>query len=357
MQEVKKSFFDKVKNLERANFYDYLSVMIDWWVWISEALDTLDKKIKNKYFLSKIYELRDLINSWDKLSKAMKKIPDTFDDAEIAIIEAWENAGKLSQSLSTLSEKLKDKDDLKKKVKWSLTYPVIIVFFLVLAVTTVMIVVIPGLMPIFKESNIELPLATKALVATSDFFKSNIITLVFLVIASILFLAWYKKTESGRAFFDNLALELPLVWDITRNYILANISTNLWTLIAGWIPIMKAMSLTWRATNNVIYAEAFEDIKDRLSKWSKIVESMVDVDDQGKLFTADFLQMLSVWEKTASMEKVCTKINKQYNREVQASLNSLTKWVEPIAIAIAWAFVLWFAFAVFGAILEVTKNV
>lgn len=84
---------------------------------------------------------------------------------------------------------------------------------------------------------------------------------------------------------------------------------------------------------------------------------MAKVDEKNEFFPPDFLQMLSVGEKTASLEKVTKKINEQYTREVNYSLENLTKWIEPIAILLAGIFVLWFAFAIFGAILKVTETV
>jgi type IV pilus assembly protein PilC len=57
------------------------------------------------------------------------------------------------------------------------------------------------------------------------------------------------------------------------------------------------------------------------------------------------------------MKEINGKITDQYTREVDYSLTNLTKWIEPIAIIIAAVFVLWFAFAVFGAILQVTQAV
>jgi type IV pilus assembly protein PilC len=84
---------------------------------------------------------------------------------------------------------------------------------------------------------------------------------------------------------------------------------------------------------------------------------MQEVDESHHIFPLDFLQMLSVWEKTASLDTVTKKLTDQYTREVNYSLDNLTKWIEPLAILIAWVFVLWFAFAIFGAILKVTQTV
>jgi type IV pilus assembly protein PilC len=84
---------------------------------------------------------------------------------------------------------------------------------------------------------------------------------------------------------------------------------------------------------------------------------MREVDKEQNYFPVDFLQMLSAWEKAAKLEQINKKINIQYMREVDYSLNNMTKWIEPIAILFAWGFVLWFAFAIFGAILKVTETV
>jgi type II secretory pathway component PulF len=62
---------------------------------------------------------------------------------------------------------------------------------------------------------------------------------------------------------------------------------------------------------------------------------MREVDPLKLYFPADFTQMLSVGEKTASLEKIARKINAQYEKEVEYSLSSLTKWIEPLAILLA----------------------
>jgi type IV pilus assembly protein PilC len=101
----------------------------------------------------------------------------------------------------------------------------------------------------------------------------------------------------------------------------------------------------------------FDDIISRVSSGDTIVHSIEEIDEDKEYFTADYLQMLSVWEKTASLESICHKINIQYQKEVDYSLARLTKWIEPIAILISWVFILWFSFAIFGAILQVTQTV
>lgn len=349
--------FKSVSTVEKYNFYEYLSVMVDSWVTISDALDSVLARVKNPYFREKILELRTYISSWDSFSRSMKKIPQVFDVGQVSIVEAGETTGMLVESLQKLSNDLKRVHDLRAKIKAALTYPIIIFLFLIAAVVAVLAYVIPSLTPLFVTADVELPWATVALINVSDFLIENYIYILFLLFASFVLLYWYSATKEWRDKINNIALHLPLVWKVYQNYVLSSISASLWTLVWSWVNIMKALRLTWRASWSVVYERLFDEIIEKVGQGEKIVTAMEEVDEEARYFPLDYLQMLSVWERTAKLEEINEKINIQYMREVDYSLANLTKWIEPIAIALAWMFVLWFSFAIFGAILKVTDTV
>jgi len=364
MEKKEKNILDKkfilskkISIIDKYNFYEYLSIMLDWGVSISESLESVLEKVTSEYFKLKILELVTYISSWDSFSKSMKKIPQVFDTSEISIIEAWETSWNLVESLAKLSEDLKKIHELKSKIKSALTYPLIIFLFLFLAIIVVLTYVIPAIKPLFDTSWVSLPLATKALLFTSDFVSWNFIIIILMLLTIFVLFIWYKNTKSWREQLEKFIFWLPLIGKVYKNYILAHVAWSLWSLIWSWINVVKALSLVWKVSNSLIYDELFEEVIIRIWKWWKIVESMRDVDPEKKYFPGDFIQMLSVWEKTASLETISKKINSQYEKEVHYSLANLTKWIEPLAIFVAWLFVVWFAFAIFWAILKVTQTV
>lgn len=349
--------FKKVSLVDKYNFYEYLSVMIDWWISIVEALESVESKITSIYFKEKLKEVITYISSGDSFSKAMKKNPDIFNKFEISIIEAWESTGTLSLALMKISDDLKKIHNLRNKIKGSLTYPIIIFLFLFLSLFVVLTFVIPEIKPLFETTEVSLPVSTQLLIGTSDFIINNI-WLLFLVFASFfVFIIWYKNTSSWKRAIEDFLFGLPLIWKVYRNYILSNIASTLWNLIWSWINIIKTLTLVWKATNNSIYEELFEEIVVHVSSGKWIVKSMEAVDPEKEYFPADYLQMLSVWERTANLETISKKLNNQYTKEVNYSLDNLTKWIEPIAILLASVFVLWFAYAILWAILKITQTV
>ncbi len=349
--------FKKVSLVDKYNFYDYIWVMIEWWVSISEALSSIWKKVKNEYFINKLEELKMYISSWDSFSRAMKKIPQVFETSEIAIIEAWETTWTLSTVLLKLSEELKKVHNLRLKIKWALTYPIIIFVFLIIAVLIVMTYVIPAIKPVFETTWVDLPLATLLLINTSNFIRDNFVALIFFFFALFIGFSFYKNTNKWKLAISNFLLNLPLVWNVYRNYILSIFSSNLGSLIWAWVPVVKALTLVSKSINNLEYQNMIIAISESVSKWNRITESMQELDKEWYYFPPDFIQLFTVGEKTASLEQITKKISEQYTKEVDYSLWSLTKWIEPIAILVAWWFVVWFAFAIFWAILKVTQTV
>ncbi len=350
-------FFKKVNYKDKYNFYEYLSVMLNSWVWMWEALIWVTEKLDNVFFKQKINEILVFISSWDSLSKAMKKNPQIFSKHEISIVEAWESTGTLDESLSSIALSIKKLDILKKKIKSSLTYPIIIFIFLFLAIIIVLTYVIPALMPLFNEAQVTLPDATRALIFTSDFLQNNWLILLFCLVSFIIFIIWYKSTEVWKARIDNLLLSLPLIWPVYRNYIISNIASTMWNLIWAGVSTLRVLRLVWKSSDSFVYEKLFEEVLLKVESGQKIVDSMREVDEDKFYFPNSYLQMLAVWEKTANMKEINEKIVDQYSREVDYSLTNLTKWIEPIAILFAAWFVLWFAFAVFGAILQVTQTI
>jgi type II secretory pathway component PulF len=104
---------------------------------------------------------------------AMRKLPDFFDEKEISIVESGEQTGMIQESFLAIANDLRGQEELKNKITSAMTYPVIIILFLILAISVVMVYVVPQLMPIIGSMAGDLPFTTRALIGTSNFLKDN----------------------------------------------------------------------------------------------------------------------------------------------------------------------------------------
>jgi type IV pilus assembly protein PilC len=113
----------------------------------------------------------------------MRKFPNFYDEKEIAIIESGEQTGMLKDSFQAIAAELRMQSDLRSKVIGALTYPFVIMFFLVLALTVVMTYVVPQIMPILAEVTTKISFSTRSLIFASNFLRDNMIFIVIIFVA------------------------------------------------------------------------------------------------------------------------------------------------------------------------------
>lgn len=338
---------------DKILFYESVANLLDGWVTLLSALRGFSWRLQPWAFKEWIDNTIFFIEWGDLMNVAMRKIPNFYREKEIAIIESGEQTGMLRTTFEAIAQEMRTQEELRRKVIGALTYPFIIMIFLGLALIVVMTYVIPQIMPIILEMTTEIPFSTRSLVAVSSFLSHNILLLILGTTGLGLMLYGYANTDHGRRYFDREKIIFPIIGWIYRNFIVVQVMSTFHLLSSSGVSVVRALRLTWASSGNRIIEDLFWNIADNVSKWQKISESMRAMDKESIIFKPDILQMIESAEQTSTVHSVTEKIAEQYRREVDASLSVMVKFVEPIALLMAWVFVLWFAIAIFSAIMEV----
>lgn len=137
---------------------------------------------------------------------AMRKLPNFYTEKEIAIVESGEQTGMLKDTFAAIAQELRMQEDLRRKVVGSLTYPFIIMVFLVLAIGVIMVYVIPQIMPVITEMSAEMTFSTRSLIAVSDFLRNNIFLILGTFIAAGLVFRGIVMADSGKMWWDKFKI-------------------------------------------------------------------------------------------------------------------------------------------------------
>ncbi len=189
-------FWHRISTKEKALLFEHLSNLIDGGVTALSALKSFLEKTRNPKFLHELSEMVLLIESGDPFSTAMKKLPRVFSKAEVSIVESGEQSGTMQRSFESVANDLRSRDEIRLKLKAALTYPVVVMAFLVGAITLVMAYVVPKLVPLFATVGGDLPAATSALIATSSFVRDYLYAIVAVAaLSGAAFRAWVSTYE------------------------------------------------------------------------------------------------------------------------------------------------------------------
>ena len=221
------SIFRKVGSKKIVMFSKELSILLSSGVSLVEALRIQYEQEESAYFREQIFAVASMVEDGDSFSSALSHLPDTFSDFYINIVRSGEISGKMQEALLHLADYVEKNFMLTSKVKNALLYPAVIILGFIGIGIAMMVFVVPQLTGIFKENEMELPFATKALIAVSDFMVNNFVLFLIAIALSIYGFKLYIKTQKGKENLDVLILTMPPFKNLFRKFYVARFSDNL----------------------------------------------------------------------------------------------------------------------------------
>lgn len=324
-------FLNRVKTKEKVVFFRQLSVMIDANLPIVRALRILVKQANNKYFKSIISGIADEVDGGAKLSQGMAVFPNVFSDFYTNIVASGETSGRLSEVMSYLADQQEKDYDLQSKVKGAMIYPAFILSGLFIVGILVMVFVIPQMTQMLRESGVKLPLVTRILLGTSDFFRYYwyiVIISVVAVISSFLYIV--KKTVKGRRLFDLFKIKVPAFGTIATHVYVVRITRSLDTLLKGGVPASKALRVVRKIVGNTLFEEMLDQTILDVDEGTSLADSIV----ANKYMPVLVSQMISVGEETGKLEDVLERLTDFYGREIDNAVANISTLIEPIIMII-----------------------
>lgn len=318
-----------VKAEEKTTFLHLLSVMLDAGIPMVKALKSLVKQMEKIPAMQVVLmDLESRIEGGSSLSEAMLIHTNVFTEAEVGMVESGEASGQLSRVLETLSQDAEKAQEIRGKVKSAMMYPVIIFVLLILVVIAMMVYVIPKLTDLFTSVGGELPLITRIVIGISDFLINNKFSLILMVVFVVVFSTLFKKTEIGRYTFDKIKLKIPVFGKLFMKSYLARFARSLGNLVDSQVSIVKSLEITANSIGNEVYRKrlllSVEDIKQGIPLAENLSES--------ELFPPMLVNMIEVGEKTAQLSEITAKVASFYEKELDTTINGISKIIEPIIL-------------------------
>ncbi|MEX1222881.1 MAG: type II secretion system F family protein [Idiomarina sp.] len=307
------------------------------------AIDGLAENTSNKRLARALRETVEQLEKGRTLSAAMASHPKVFPRLLVAIVHVGENTGQLEQAFAQLAAYLEKEQDTRKQVKAATRYPSFVLAALVAAMFVLNIFVIPTFASMFSRFGVELPLATRVLIGTSNFFVNYWHLMLVAMAGAVFMLRRYIKSPAGRVKWDYLKLRIPAVGSILMRSMLARFSRSFSVMLNAGVPLTQALSLVAEAVDNAWGSKHILDMRRNIEKG----ESLSRVSRSSGLFTPLVLQMISVGEETGRVDELLGEVAEYYEREVDYDLKTLTARLEPMLIAVVAAMLLVMAMGIF----------
>ncbi len=324
-------FGGKVKMRDFSIFCRQFATMINAGVSLVRCLDVLEQQTASARLKEIIRDIQVEIQGGATLSRSMGKYPRVFNNLTVGLVRAGEVGGVLDETLDRLAGFSESDMELRRKVKASMTYPVMVMIVAILIVTFLVVFILPKFMAMFLELGMtedQFPLPTRIMMGISHFMISKWWLCAVIVFGLVTAINRIKATKTGKRYWDLLMLKLPVFGGLTHKIAVARFARTLSTLLSSGVPILQAMETTAGTVDNTIISDAIMASRASIREGDTIADPLTD---SGQ-FPPMVVQMIAIGEETGQLDNMLTKVADFYESEVEAALESLTAALEPLLI-------------------------
>lgn len=277
------------------------------------------------------------------LSQAFSQHGHIFPPLFVSVLQVGESSGRVDEAFMQLSGYLERERNTRAQMRAAVRYPAMVLAAIAAAMSVINLFVIPAFAKVFAGLKAELPLATRILLATSDFSVRYWPWLLVAAAGIALAVRGYVRTKQGRRFWDRFKLRLPVVGTILANAALARFTRSFAMTMRSGVPIVQAFTLLAGAVDNVYLGALLLEMRRSVERGDSIAGAA-----QGfGLFPPLVLQMIEVGEESGRLDQMLEQSADYYDREVEVDLNDLGVAIEPLLLLVVGGMVLVLALGVF----------
>lgn len=324
--EMKKS----IKALDIAIFVRQLATMMKAGVPLTQSFEIVADSLENPSMKELVLKIKADIEAGSNFATALRKHPKYFDDLFCSLVESGEQSGALETMLERVATYKEKSELLKAKIKKAMKYPIAVIIVAIIVTAILLIKVVPVFSQLFEGFGAELPAFTQFVVNMSNWMVKYY--LLFFVVLAALIIAFTQaklRSQKFRNFLDRLALKAPIFGDIVYKSIIARFCRTLSTTFAAGVPLIDALDSTAGATNNIVFYEATQRIKEDVATGQQMQFAIRSTN----LFPSMVIQMVGIGEEAGSLEEMLDKSATYYENEVDNAVDGLTSLMEPMIMA------------------------
>jgi len=296
-----------------------------------------------------LVELIDRIETGSTLSEALATQSTSFDALLVGLVRTGEVTGRLVDVLAEVVRSLKWQDELAVRTSKALRYPAFVGIVIFAVICFLMVYLVPQLSIFLSGMGRELPLQTRALIATSAVVSQWWpVMLAAPVVAYVALRLALSRSEAFRLRRDAWLLRLPWVGDVAYKIVLARFANTFALMFGSGIAVLDALAHCEKSAGNLAIGQAIGRARALVAQGTPVSEAFAVLE----IFPSFVVRMLRVGEMTGQLDGALRNVSYFFTRDVDERLESLQAMIEPALTLVMGAVLGWVMLAVLGPVYD-----
>jgi len=349
--EISLPSLQRISGMDLAVMTRQASTLIGAGIPLVDGLRALTEQTEHTKLKAVLGQVRDLVNQGSSFADALGQTG-AFPDLYVSMVRAGEAGGALERVLDRLADYMESQVRLRNKVSSILIYPFVMLGFAVFVVGVLVTVVLPQITELLTSLDQPLPFYTRWIIEGSNFLRTWWWLLGVFALAGFVGLRAFIATPRGLALWDRFKLRLPVVGRSVRLIAVSRFTRTLSTLLAGGLPIVRALDTAKDVAGNTVLGEAIDAARQSIQEGASIAAPLRASGEFPPLVT----HMIEVGERSGDLEGMLAKVADTYDEQVETTVTRLTALLEPLLILIMVGIVMVIIMATLVPLLNITTS-
>lgn len=321
----------KITSTDVALFSRHMATLIGVGLPLLQSLSIIASGHTNPQMKRLTDALYKHIEDGHTFSESLQRFPRIFNGLFCHLVHAGETSGTLSSMLEKLADYKEKMELLKTKIKKTLAYPFAVLLLACGVTALLLIVVVPQFEDLFEELGAVLPLPTRAVISLSNFLISyGYFFLCLAAFACYGFQYFIRHSKPFREAMDACFVKLFILGNLIKQGAIARFARTLSITYTAGLPLVDALTSVAGTTGNIVYVNATLAIREAVKAGQPMHLTMKKLG----LFPSMVVQMVAIGEESGTLECMLNTIADNYENQLDSTVNTLSRLLEPTIMAI-----------------------
>lgn len=327
---VRTGFFNRPPTEAVAMFTRQLSNLVGGGVPLMSAFSALTGHTEHPQLRQALDNMQQSVRGGQALWEAMNAQSGIFTPLYINMVKAGEASGQLAAVLTWLADFQEHDQARRLQIRSAMTYPILLLVAGTLAITVLLVVVVPKFTGMYAEFGQALPLPTVILLKTTGLISHWGWILLLAIVLLVVGLKRYASTPRGRLVVDGWRLHLPLLGKVTVKAAMSRFARTTATLLHGGVPLLEALVVVRDVLDNEVLAQATDTARAGMREGERFADRL----QQTGVFPPFLTHMIGIGEETGDLRNMLQTVASSYDIEVETTIKSLVSLIEPLIIMV-----------------------
>jgi len=303
-----------------------LSILLRAGLTMDRALQIAVALMESRTARRTMERLTAAVRAGGSLSEALVQEKLALPPYYISMVQAGEAGGSLGETLTRLSEALRERMQIKERIRSALTYPIVLACIVLFTLVVLLAFVLPKFRELFAEADVHLPLSTRIVLQLGDFFSDYWWAVVAGLLLGAAGATATLRSRRGRAWLDRHLLEARWTFGLPLKLNTARVLRTLGTLLQSGVLLPTAVRISRGTLSNLHLRDALDHVGTRVNAGQSLTEALTAVG----VFPTHAVQLVRVGEESGMLQQLLLEAAAILENETQTSLERLLTLLVPV---------------------------